>query len=96
MVCSPRLLPSLGNTESFGQCVKPLEHQFGRDVPLVLAQHLVAELLFKVLADNENNLSESRFYCVIDAVVHYRLSVRAETVELFQATVAASHSCCEE
>ena len=59
---------------------------------VVLGYHLVAELLFKVMADDEYYLAEARTQRVIDRIIHYRLAGRPHAVQLLETTVAAAHA----
>ena len=63
---------------------------------LILAEHLVAEVLLEVFADDEDQFAKTGVDGVVDGVVHDGFAVGAETVKLFQAAVTAAHTCCEE
>ena len=92
MVGTPGLFAAFGNGEAFGQCVQSLEAEFAGNVTFVLCQNLLAELLFEVAADNPYDLAETGLDGIIDAVVHNALTLRAESVQLLQTTVAATHT----
>ena len=62
---------------------------------LVLAQYLVAEVLLEILTDNENDLTKSATDSIEDRIVHDGFAVRTQSVELFQTTVTAAHTGCQ-
>ena len=95
MVRTPRLRAALGAGEAFGQVVEGLEYQFAGDVTLVFRDDFIAEILFEVLADDEYQFTESSMNGIIDGVVHDGFTMRTQTVELFQTSVAAAHSGSE-
>ena len=92
MVGSPRLYTVGGAGEPLWKGIEALEAQLYGHMALVLAENLLAEILFRVLADYENDFAKSSLYGVVDGVVHYGLSVWSETIKLFQTAVTASHS----
>ena len=96
VVRAPGLLAAFGNGEAFGQSVEALEAEFAGDVTLVLGEDLCAELLFEVVADDPYYFAKAGLNSVVDAIVHDALTLRAECVELLEATVAASHTCSKE
>ena len=96
MVGTPRLLSASRNGKSLGQGVYRLEAYFSRDVPLVFRQNLIAKVLLKILADYKYNLTKSGLNGIINRIIHDGFTIRAQSVKLFQPTVAASHACCEE
>ena len=59
---------------------------------LVLREDFLTELILEILADNENNLSKTSLNSIVDAVVHDCLTIWAQTIELFQTTITATHS----
>ena len=78
---------------ALGYLVDCLEHHIHVNMVAVFGQNLLAEIILKVVADYENNLSKACTHSVKHAVIHYCLPVRAETIELFQTAVTASHAC---
>ena len=92
MIRSPRLLTSLGAGEALRQVVQVLEHQLHRDMMLIFGKDLLAEILLKRLADHKDQLTESAANRVEDRVIHDGLAIRSQTIQLFQATIAAAHS----
>ena len=55
----------------------------------------LAEVLFEVFADNENEFAKSGLDGVVDGVVHDGFAVGTQSVQLFQASVAAAHAGCQ-
>ena len=96
MIGTPRFLTTFWHTEAFGQGIKPLETEFARDMSLVFRKDLCTELFFEVFTDDPYDLAESSLDGVVDTVVHDGFAVGAQTIELFQASVAASHACCKQ
>ena len=92
MIGAPRLLTTLGNRESCGQCVECLETELTLHLALVLRENLGAELLFEILADNPYYLTKTCLNGVVDTIIHDGLAIGAQTVELLQATIAATHT----
>ena len=96
MVGTPGLLSASGNCKSLGQGVYRLETYFSWDVSLVFRQNLIAEILLKILAYYKYNLTKSGLNGIINRIIHDGFTIGAQSVKLFQPTVAASHACCEE
>ena len=96
MVGSPGFLATFRYAESFGQGIEALETEFAGDMSLVFGEDLCTELLFEVLTDHPYDLTESCLDGIVDTIIHDGLAVGAQAVELFQATIAATHACCEK
>ena len=92
MIRTPRLGTAFRAGEAFGQVVDGLEHQFAGDVSLILGNNLLAEVLFKILADDKDQFAEAGAQGVIDGIVHDGLTVGTQSVELLQPAVAAAHT----
>ena len=96
VVGSPGLGAAFGASEAFGQCVERLEYEFTGDVVFIFGEHDAAEVLFEILADNKHEFAESGVDGIVDGVVHDGLSVRAQSVQLLESAVAATHSSSEK
>ena len=96
MVSAPRLLAFCGAGETFGECVERLEDEFAGDLVLVFGEDDLAEIVFEVFADYKYELTEAGVDGVVDRVFHDGLSLGAERVELFEATIAAAHTGSEQ
>ena len=96
VVCTPRLLAFCGAGETFGECIERLEDQFAGNFVLIFSEYDLAEIVFEVFADNKHELTEAGVDGVVDRVVHDGLSLGAERVELFETTVAATHTGSEQ
>ena len=96
MVCTPRLLTAFGNVEALGQGIKALETELTGYVSLILGEDLGTELFLEIFADDPYNLAESGLDGIVDTIVHDGLAVRTQTVELLQAAVTATHTCCKQ
>ena len=59
MVGTPGLGAVLRALETLGQIIDALEHNLGLYMALILLEHQTAEIILKVLADNEHHLAES-------------------------------------
>ena len=92
MVGTPRLGTPFRAGEAFGQIVDGLENQFTRNVPLVFRDNLVAEILFEILADNEDEFAKSGIDSIIDRIIHDGFTIGAQSIQLFQATVTTAHT----
>ena len=92
VVRTPGLLAVGGAGETFGKCVERLEDEFAGDLVLVFGEDDLAEIVFEVFADYKYELTEACVDGVVDRVVHDGLSLGAERVELFEATIAAAHT----
>ena len=92
MVRTPRFLAAFGADKAFGQFVNRLEDQFARDVTLIFRDNLLTEILFKILADYEDQFAESGLDGIVDGVVHDGFTMRSQTVKLFQTSVTAAHT----
>ena len=95
MVRTPRFRAALGTGKAFGQVVERLEHQLAGDVAFVFGKNLLAEIFFKILADDEDKFAESGLDGVIDGVVHNSFTVGTQSVQLLQTTVTAAHTGCQ-
>lgn len=96
VVRTPGLLAVGGAGETFGECVERLEDEFAGNLVLVFGEDDLAEIVFEVFADNKHELTEAGVDGVVDRVVHDGLSLGAERVELFEATIAAAHTGSEQ
>ena len=96
VVRTPGLLTVGGAGETFGKCIERLEDEFAGDLVLVFGEDDLAEVVFEVFADDKHELTEAGVDGVVDRVVHDSLSLGAERVELFEATVAAAHTGSEQ
>ena len=92
MVRAPRLFAAFGHSEALGQFVQRLEHHFHRQVVLILADNLLAEIVLKILADDKHQFAETGLDGIVDGIVHNRFAVGAQTVHLLQTTIAAAHA----
>lgn len=92
VVRTPRLLAVGGAGETFRKCVERLEDEFAGDLVLVFGEDDLAEIVFEIFADNKHEFTEAGVDGVVDRVVHDGLSLGAERVELFEATIAAAHT----
>ena len=63
---------------------------------LVLREDFLAELILEILADNENDLTKTSLNSIVDTVVHNSLTIRAQTIELFQTTITATHTSSQK
>ena len=52
----------------------------------------VAKILFEIFADHENKFTETGVDSIIDRIIHDCFTVRTQSVQLLQASIAASHS----
>ena len=95
VVCSPGFRTAFGAGEAFGQGVERLEYKFAGDVSFILGEDFLAEVLFEVFADNEDEFAESGLDGVVDGVIHDGFTVGTQSVQLFQASVAAAHAGCQ-
>ena len=80
VIRSPRLRAALGAGETFWERVERLENQLARDMPLVLGNDFLAEVIFEVFADDKDELAEAGVDGVVDGIVHDGFAVRSETV----------------
>jgi len=80
--------------ESFGQVVQCLEYQFAWDVTFIFGDDFVAKILFEIFADNKNKFTKSGVNGIIDRIIHNSFAVRTQSVQLFEATITATHSGC--
>ena len=96
MVCTPWLLTTFGYAEALGQCVECLEAKLALYLTLVLRQNLGAELLLEILTDNPYNLAKACLNGIVNTIIHDGLAIGAQTVELLQATITATHTSCEQ
>ena len=96
VVRTPGLLAVGRAGETFGKCVERLEDEFAGDLVLVFGEDDLAEIVFEVFADYKYELTEAGVDGVVDRVVHDGLSLGAERVELFEATIAAAHTGSEQ
>ncbi len=62
---------------------------------LVFAGDVVAEDLFEVFADDEDDVGEAGLEGVVDGVVHEGFAVGADGFDLFESAEAAAHACGE-
>ena len=92
MVGTPRFGTALGNGISLRDLVETLEDELAGDMTLIFGKDLLAEILFEILADHPDDLAKTGLDGVIDTVVHDRLAVGAQTVQLFQTTITAAHT----
>lgn len=93
VVRTPWLGASFGADEALGQVVDRLEDHLDGDVVFVFGEDLRAKIRFEILADDEDHLAEAAADGVEDRVIHDRLAVGAETVQLFETAVARAHAC---
>ena len=77
------------------KAVHILENIFCITVACYSVKKALAEGLFNILTDDEYNLSKAAFHCVISCKVQKAFVVKAYSVYLFYATIAASHSGCK-
>ena len=96
MVCAPRFYASFRTGEAFGQCIKTLEAEFERHMSLIFLKHFGTEIHLEILSDDEDDFAKACLYRIINGIVHYRFAVRTKSVELFQTTVTAAHTGCQE
>ena len=68
MIGAPWLDTTFGHSKSLGQGIDALEAKLARHSTLILGKNLCAELLLKILTDNEYNFAESGTQSIIDAV----------------------------
>ena len=94
MIGTPRLLTTLRDAEPCRQGIKCLEAQFAFHLTFIFREYLLTELIFKVLTDDPYYLAKASLDGIVDGIVHDGLTVGAQTVELLQAAVTASHACC--
>ena len=80
MIGTPRFRAALRNRIAIRNLVEALEHKLTGDMTLIFGKDLLAEVLLKILTDHPDNLAETSLNGIIDAVVHDRLAVWAQTV----------------
>ena len=90
---TPWLGAPFGADEALGQVVDRLEDHLDGDVVFVFGEDLRAKIRFEILADDEDHLAKAAADGVEDRVIHDRLAVGAETVQLFETAVARAHAC---
>ena len=76
MVGTPWFLSSFWHFETLRKCINRLEDKLCRDMSLIFREHLLAELVLKVLTDNENYLAKTCLDGVIDGVIHDGFTIR--------------------
>ena len=92
MVRAPRFCTFCRAGESFGQVVQCLEYQFARNVTFIFGEDFVAKILFEIFTDNENEFAETGANGIVDGIIHDCFTIRTQSVQLFQASITASHS----
>ena len=62
----------------------------------VLCFYGLLELLLEILSYDIHYFTEAGLYCVINRIIDDCFVVRAESVHLFESTIAATHSGSED
>ena len=94
MVGSPRFGTAFGAGEAFGKVIYGLEYQFAGNMAFVFGNNLVAEVLFKIFTDYENELAKTGIDGIVNRIIHDSFAIRSQSVQLFQATITAAHTGC--
>ena len=95
MVGSPRFGTAFGASEAFGKVINGLEYQFARNMAFVFGNNLVAEILLKIFTDNKHKLAKACIDGIVNRIIHDSFAIRAQSVQLFQATITAAHAGCQ-
>ena len=90
--CTPGLGATGRQGESSGERVEFLEGELDGDAALKAAADGVAEGLFDVFADDENDFAETGAQGVVDGVVHDGLAAGTDRIDLLQSAIAAAHA----
>lgn len=61
----------------------------------VFGNNLVAEILLKIFTNYENELSKTGIDGIVNRIIHDSFAIRAQSVQLFQATITAAHAGCQ-
>ena len=61
----------------------------------VFGNNLVAEVLFKIFTDYENELAKTGIDGIVNRIIHDSFAIRSQSVQLFQATITAAHTGCQ-
>ena len=92
MVSTPRFGALWVACKALWQVVNALEANFALYVVSILAENDITEVLFKILADDKYHLAKTSTHSVKHAIVHDGFTIRSEAIQLFQATVTATHT----
>ena len=95
MVRAPRLGALRIVGIPFRNVVNSLETNLTRHFALVLCQDYTLKIVSKIFANNEYNLTESCTKCIENGIIHNGLPIRAQTINLLETTIAASHTSSE-
>ena len=95
MVGSPRFGTAFGAGEAFRKVIYGLEYQFAGNMAFVFGNNLVAEVLFKIFTDYENELAKTGIDGIVNRIIHDSFAIRSQSVQLFQATITAAHTGCQ-
>ena len=94
MTGSPGFYSSLRNLIAFRKIMKILEHISNLYLFTETVADSFAEVLFIFFFNDKYYFFKSCFYSIINGKVHNDMTFSVNGVDLFQTTVAASHSSC--
>ena len=96
MYCSPRFFSRRWADEAFWKFMHILEGIANLHFLLNPWTDSAFEFCFKVFSDYENDLFKSSFFRIKNGVFHQGMLPCSKGIKLFQASIAASHSCGED
>ena len=89
---SPRLGAFFRSPERSGELVQFLESVFHLDFIFPFRADVLAERLFDVVTDHENDFAESAFERIVNGIVQNDFAGRTDRINLLESAVTASHS----
>ena len=92
VVGSPRFYTAFGNGKTLGKVIEFLEDQLHGNDMGIFFENLFPEIFLEQVAYDKNDFSKSPSNGIVNGIIHDGFSIRTETVELFEASITATHS----